>query len=121
MKEDFTKLPIVELERRVLAAGEFLFAADLEGGVEGEVEWLGVINRTMRELLSRGSEGESTVSRLLTSSNPEVALSAASVALDAGLDSSQARATLKKLMASSTANGWPAHYATKVMWRYREK
>ncbi len=121
MKEDFTTLPIVELESRVLAAGDFLIAADLEGGVEAEGEWLGTIDWAMRELLRRGSEGEATVSRLLTNSNPEVALSAANVALNAGLDSTQARATLQKLMESSAANGWPAHYASKVMEQYNEQ
>ena len=119
MSADLSKVSISKLEALVVEAGEVLLAADEEGGIgPEEARWDELIHGATRELLRRGSEGETVVSRFLEHSNPEVVLTAASVALAAKFDILQARSALQKMCASRAGSGWPAHYAQKVLARY---
>src|SRR5436190_8058406 len=114
MSVDLSKVAISELEARVLEAGEVLLAADEEGGIgREEARWDELIHGATRELLRRGTEGETVVSRILDHSNPEVVLTAASIALAAKFDILRARSALQKMCASRAGCGWPAHYAQK--------
>lgn len=114
MSVDYSRASIVELEAQVLEMGSLLLAADEEGGVSGEGRWCEVIHKAMHELLRRGKAGEKVVSRLLTHSNAEVILAAASAALDARFDVVTAKSALEALTKSRTGNGWPAEYARKL-------
>jgi hypothetical protein len=116
--EDLSKTPVAQLEANVLEAGNFLLAADEEGGADGESRWDFLIVNSSRELLRRGPEGENVIASMLIHSNAEVILAAAAAALEADFQTSDAKLALQKLVSSSVAHGWPAHYARKTLALY---
>lgn len=102
MTTDLSKVAISELEARVLEAGEVLLAADEEGGYgREEARWDELIEGATRELLRRGTEGETIVSRLLEHPNPEVVLTAARIALAGKFEILRARSALQRLCAGA--------------------
>lgn len=110
---------VTDLEAIVIGIGHALFAADEEGGVEGEDRLDQNASEAIRALLQRGSEGQDVITRLFGHVNPEVVLIAASGALLAGFEVPSAKTALQSLNESTAGNGWPAHYARKVLGRHQ--